>query len=81
MIIGTCGASGRSLVDSFRQALDDNTVKIKSYNDRIDLDSEGHASYPCPMTLTLYSPFIFFMFPSVTTSASFTLLMTTISWC
>jgi hypothetical protein len=32
---GTCGASGRSLVDDFRQALDDNTVKIKSYNDRI----------------------------------------------
>jgi hypothetical protein len=25
---GTCGASGRSLVDDFRQALDDNTVKI-----------------------------------------------------
>jgi hypothetical protein len=32
------------------------------------------SSYPCPMTLTLYSPFIFFMLPSVTTSASFTLL-------
>jgi hypothetical protein len=37
------GASGRSLVDDFRQALDDNTVKIKSYNDRIDLNSEGQA--------------------------------------
>jgi hypothetical protein len=23
--VGTCGASGRSLVDDFRQALDDNT--------------------------------------------------------
>jgi hypothetical protein len=40
---GTCGASGRSLVDDFRQALNDNTVKIKGYNDRIDLDPEGHA--------------------------------------
>ncbi|VVH65190.1 hypothetical protein BSPLISOX_1784, partial [uncultured Gammaproteobacteria bacterium] len=40
---GTCGASGRSLVGDFRQALNDNTVKIKGYNDRIDLDSEGHA--------------------------------------
>jgi hypothetical protein len=29
------GASGRSLVDDFRQALNDNTVKIKGYNDRI----------------------------------------------
>jgi hypothetical protein len=40
---GTCGASGRSLVDSFRQALDDNTVKIKSYNDRVSLNSKGQA--------------------------------------
>jgi hypothetical protein len=42
VLSGTCGASGRSLVGDFRQALNDNTVKIKGYNDRIDLDSEGH---------------------------------------
>jgi hypothetical protein len=30
-------------ISDFRQALNDNTVKIKGYNDRIDLDPEGHA--------------------------------------
>jgi hypothetical protein len=38
------------------------------------------SSYPCPMMLTLYSPFISLMSPLAMTSSPFTLLMTTISF-
>jgi hypothetical protein len=58
--------------------------QLIEYNKHLDRKNKNAAPeyavwVKCPMTLTLYSPFIFFMLPSVTTSASFTLLMTTIS--